>query len=194
MQLGHYDLVDVGAGDGTFLDVAKPLVRNISALEMSENAKKILSQKGYLLTQPLECITPKIVTAFQVIEHLKEPRTFIKDLHISDKDWFVFTSPSPESPTALRLHSTGRWQSLSPSHHLCLYSKRGLERIAYDCGLELVHFDYVFSGCHGAIDNFFKNIKKFAKWPIKKMAGRRDPLPNYFGKNSFIAVVRCLKR
>jgi hypothetical protein len=182
LDLGYYNLIDIGSGDGTFLDVATPFVFQAYALDVSPIAQTILSDKGYLLTKPIKNITPKIITALQVIEHIKNPQVFINNLHLSNHDWLVLTSPAPDSPTAKRLHPTGDWRSLSPSHHLCLYSKQGLEILADTCNLSLVHYEYTWSGCHGLIDNTKNNIINFIKWSIKKLLGLPNPLPFFYGK------------
>jgi hypothetical protein len=190
IKLESYNLVDIGSGDGTFLDIAKPFVQTVAALDVSPTAKAILAGKGYLIDEPLSTLSPKIVTAWQVIEHVHDPRMFIRDLHIEEPDWLVITSPAPDSPTAQRLHSTGHWRSLSPSHHLCLFSKQGLDKLAFNCNLTLIHFEYTWSACHGTMDNFRKNALQYIKWPIKRLIGRKDLFPVYYGKNSFIALLR----
>jgi hypothetical protein len=190
MRTELYSLVDVGAGDGTFLDIAKPLFRRAVALEVSPTAEAILAEKGYLSTEPLSQLYPKIVTAWQVIEHVQDPRSFIADLHIGKRDWLIITSPAPDSPTAQRFHPTGRWRSLSPSHHLCLYSRQGLEGLAEDCNLAVIHYEYTWSACHGALDNLRKNAIRYAIWSIKKVLGMQASFPMFYGKNSFIAILK----
>jgi hypothetical protein len=190
IEIESYHLVDIGAGDGTFLDIAKPFVRQVLAREASPTARFVLAEKGYLSTISLSRVNPKIVTAWQVIEHVQDPRAFIADLHIGKRDWLVITSPAPDAPTAQRFHSTGRWRSLSPSHHLCLYSKEGLERLATDCNLSLTHYEYTWSGCHGAFDNLRKYILRYVKWAIKRVLGEELLPPMFYGKNSFIAILR----
>jgi len=190
IKLEAYNLIDIGAGDGVFLDLAKPFVQQVMGYDASPVANACLAKKGYLTDRHLATVSPKIVTALQVIEHVQYPRIFINKLHIEETDWLVITSPAPDALTAQRLHSTGRWRSLSPSHHLCLYSRRGLDKLAADCNLILVHFEYTWSACHGFFDNIYKNILRYLKWPIKKMIGRKDPFPEFYGKNSFIAILK----
>ncbi len=190
IETESFTLVDSGAGDGTFLDVARPSFRQAFGTDISPTAKRILTNKGYLLNRPLSQFSPKVVTALQVIEHISNPREFISDLQLKPADWLVVTSPAPDSPTAQRFHRKGEWRSLSPSHHLCLFSRSGLERLAADCGLNLVHIEYTYSGCHGAVDNIYRTILAHLKYPIKRAIGRKDPFPVFYGKNSFIAILR----
>jgi 2-polyprenyl-3-methyl-5-hydroxy-6-metoxy-1,4-benzoquinol methylase len=72
-----YKLIDIGAGDGTFLDIAKPLFQQVMGLDTSPTAKSYLEEKGFLLDQHLADLSPKIITAWQVIEHVQDPRQFI---------------------------------------------------------------------------------------------------------------------
>jgi hypothetical protein len=190
IELERYRLVDVGAGDGLFLDLAKAFVGQAMGFDASPTAMVLLKNKGYWIDKLEDVLSPKIITAFQVIEHVQDPRLFINNLCIRKDDWLVLTSPAADSPTATRCHSTGRWRSLSPSHHLCLFSRRGLEKLAIDCDLALVHFEYTWSGCHGLIDNFRKNVLVHLKWPLKRLIGRKDPYPIFYGRNSFLAILR----
>lgn len=190
IDLKAYDLIDIGSGDGTFLDIAKTYVRQVKGTDISQIAMKILESKDYLTNGQLINMSPKIVTAFQVIEHVQDPRIFIKDLQINNSDWLILTSPATDSPTAMRCHSTGEWRSLSPSHHLCLFSRKGLEILINDCDLTIIHYEYTLSACNGLMDSIWKNIIQYFKWPIKKLIGRRDAFPKYYGKNSFIALIK----
>jgi len=190
IKLESYWLIDIGSGDGLFLDLAKPYVRQVMGFDTSPTAKSLLKDKGYWIDDHWAILNPKIITAFQVIEHIQDPRVFIRDLHVGEFDWLVITSPAPDSQTAIKCHPTGRWRSLSPTHHICLFSRLGLEKLATDCGLTLVHYEYTWSACHGFIDNFRKNLLSYLKWPIKRIIGRRDPLPIFYGKNSFIAILK----
>jgi hypothetical protein len=182
-------LIDIGAGDGTFLDEAKKYFKIICGFDTSQMASKILTQKGYFIDrQGLGAITPKVITALQVIEHVPDPVAFINHLGLKADDLLVVTSPAVDSPSACRQHHTGKWRSLSPSHHLCLFTRKGLEEVAVRCDLDLINYEYVYSGCHGAVNNLCKHIFMYLKWPIKRLIGRKDSFPLFSGKNSFIAI------
>ncbi len=186
---GTETLIDVGAGDGTFLDTAAPLFATRKGVESSAIAREVLARKGYLAElDVLKATRPKVVTAFQVIEHVDDPVAFLKNLHLGPGDVALLTSPAVDSRTAHR--EKGRWRNLSPSHHLALFSRKGLEAACARAGLEVATYDFAWAACHGGWDNLRLHVLQWLKWPIKRLIGRKDRFPPYHGRESFIALLR----
>ena len=190
-NLNTYTVVDVGGGDGTFLDVVKSSFSQAKGTDLSPTAKDVLQQKNYW-TEPgsVATYTPKVATAFQVIEHVPDPRSFITAMGLKKGDWLVLTCPGADSADAKAMAHTGRWRNLSPSHHLCLYTRQGLQQVANDTGLELVLHAPVWAACHGAIDNAWRHLKQYIKWPVKRLIGRKDPFPHFYGRDSVLVILR----
>jgi hypothetical protein len=123
-----------------------------------------------------------------VIEHILEPREFINSFKMTTGDYLVLSSPAVDSFTAQKHHVKGDWKSLSPSHHICLYSKKAITEILEECGFVIIYYGHVWSACHGAIDALKNYILSIVKWPIKKIIKRQAPFPVLYWKNSFLVI------
>jgi len=205
-------LVDVGAGDGTFLQACESLIHlnNLFAIEISPIAKETLLEKGFdvISTDQLARINKKVVTAFQVLEHIRYPRSFIESLHLYAGDYLVLTSPAVDS-IWYKLYGQ-RWWGLSPSHHVILYSKKSLEILCGEMGFNLLCWGLCVSGSHGLFHSYLRYVFSLIKWPLKSVLGReawlavrellgcyriqpRDfnpSFPLFNGKNSFLAILK----
>jgi hypothetical protein len=196
LMAGSFDtslhfLIDVGAGDGTFLEVAGGRFRSARGCDLSPRAQRVLRDKGFDIDPAsIPGIEGKVVTCFQVIEHQKDPRAFVAGLGCGATDWLVLTAPAADGPNSLRHWKTGSWAGLSPSHHVCLYSRAGIRALLADCGLQLVAYSIVWA----AGQSFSLQVMRFAlscaKWPLKIILGRNPPLPVYSGIDSFLAVAQ----
>jgi hypothetical protein len=187
-----YFLIDIGAGDDTFLSEAlKFPFKNIYGYDISPTAIKYLREKNYYCDiSKIRMLKPKVVTAFQVLEHLHSPREFLNSFGFRKGDIIVLTSPGVDSPTAQKKHKNGNWISLSPSHHLCLYSKKGISILLSDCGFSLLYYNYIWAACHGTLDNLKKYFITLMKWAIKIILGRQNKFPSFYWKNSFIVIAK----
>jgi hypothetical protein len=192
IDISNYYLIDVGAGDGTFvLESRQHSFRNVFGYDISPSAVKYLKEKNlYINLDEIKSLKPKIITAFQVIEHLGDPDSFLRSLDFRTDDILVLTAPGVDSPTAQKHHKTGDWISLSPSHHLCLYSKKGIFNLLYNNNFSVMYYDYVWSACHGAIDNAMKYLIKITTCTIKNIIGRCTRYPSFYWKNSFILIAK----
>lgn len=186
------NLVDIGAGDGTFLMLCKQKYnfQHLFAVEASKTAKKVLSERGFKVIsqeQIRQVGHPKVIVLLQVLEHLSKPQDFLKSINLQKGDYVVLTSPAVDS-IYCKLYKN-KWNSLSPSHHLILYSQKSLEVFAQELSLNLVYLNFCFSACHGSIDNGINYLKSLFKFPVKVLLGQKPSFPLFHGKNSFLAVL-----
>jgi hypothetical protein len=143
--------------------------------------------------EKIQKLRPKIITAFQVIEHQSDPQAFLQKFECKEGDFLVLTSPGVDASSAKKMHSSGKWKSLSPSHHLCLYSEKGMAHLLENSGFRIISYEYVWSACHGAIDNFKKYLKKILYYILKKVLGRKADFPSFYWKNSFVVIAQKMK-
>lgn len=79
-------VADVGCGAGSFLDFVSGVAKEIVAIEPSETFRNALAGKGYHAFRYAneaydyfgKC---DVVTSFDVIEHVENPRIFVKDMY-----------------------------------------------------------------------------------------------------------------
>lgn len=88
-QIINRDLLDFGCGAGGFLLKAKKFARNVIGIDLEERLKKHFDANDIPLLSDLEELPPAkkfdIITAFHVIEHLKDPADVLARLAISCK-------------------------------------------------------------------------------------------------------------
>ena len=190
----HY-LVDVGGGDGLFALMAQDLlrVRDVAVVESSATAQESLRKKGVTVLEfdQIATLDTKVVTALQVIEHIADPKEFLLSLGLSKGDSLVLTSPSTDT---IYCRMYGKcWRSYSPSHHLILYSRRGIEILLESAGLELVHYEHCVSGAHSRLDELVRFGARVALWPIRRWgSAKQGRIQLFHGKSSFLAIARVL--
>lgn len=136
-------VLDVGCGQGEFASYVFKSDAKFIGLESSENAKNLAKSKGidifnlsiqnYALNNP-ESVD--IVTSFQVLEHVNEPKSFIqaKLKALKRKGLMIIAVPSEDSFIA---NVTNGVLNMPP-HHLTRWSDETLEFIAILFDLELI--------------------------------------------------------
>ncbi len=93
-----------------------------------------------------------VVTAVETIEHLENPRAFMRELTRIARPggWVVVTTPNQLSLLSiLTLVTKHRFQAFGEADypaHLTALLELDLKRIANECGLIDVHFDYSLRG------------------------------------------------
>lgn len=78
------DILDFGAGNGQFLKLCQSVASSITGIELNANSRLHLESEGIFCFRTLEDL-PKdryfdTITAFHVIEHLKDPVYFLKNI------------------------------------------------------------------------------------------------------------------
>lgn len=136
-------VLDVGCGQGEFASYVFENDAKFIGLESSENAKSLAKTKGIdilnLSVQSYALNNPEsvdIVTSFQVLEHVKEPKSFIeaKLKALKPKGLMIVAVPSEDSFIADVTNGVLNM----PPHHLTRWSDETLEFIANLFDLELI--------------------------------------------------------
>jgi len=101
---------------------------------------------------PLDDASADVTAAVEVIEHLENPRAFVRELTRITRPggWIVITTPNQLSALSLlTLVVKGRFSAFQerdyPAHRTALL-EIDLRRIAAECGLEDVHVEYTRRG------------------------------------------------
>jgi 2-polyprenyl-3-methyl-5-hydroxy-6-metoxy-1,4-benzoquinol methylase len=121
------NLLDIGCGDGYFLEVAKQRGWTVYGTEYTDEAVSLCRGKGIIIHQgPLNpdnyTIQFDVITSFEVIEHINNPQHEIsaisKILRVSGL--FYFTTPNFNSISRTILKD--KWTVISYPEHLSYYS------------------------------------------------------------------------
>ncbi len=135
-------LLDIGCGEGYFLDKAKSLVDFAMGSEFNQTAIKRCRDKNLLIsTKPLDEISEKFdfICMFQILEHISSPKVFLQDaLNLLEPGGIIFVvTPNPygvwcdsERPSVLNL----------PPHHCLDVTKEFFYNLAKDFPVEVVDY------------------------------------------------------
>ena len=147
-------LLDVGCGVGYFLREAGEHGFKAEGIEYSEVAAKTGRERfglsiatGDALTAPLTTPAFDVITLWQVLEHLRNPRETLRKLGalLNPEGLLVIAVPNISSVQALLFRS--RWYHLDVPRHLMHYDPASLRRLLAEEGFAVKHIDH-FSSEH----------------------------------------------
>ena len=133
-------ILDVGSGQGAFLNLAKKAGLQTFAVELNEQAASISAVRHRTLSKPLEEISPDdlggevdALTLFQVIEHVPNPIAFMTAAaRLVGPGGFLVVSV----PNRPGLRWLNRWDPANlPPHHVSHWRFADLLRLGAACGL-----------------------------------------------------------
>lgn len=135
------ELLDIGAGTGDFLVVAKNKQWNITGIEPSEKAKSIAENKGVPFTSSLKDIqshSKDVITMWHVLEHVPDVRAQIAELkRVLKHDGIVFIAvPNFNSHDAK--YYGANWAAYDVPRHLWHFSKTAIKNLFAEQNMELV--------------------------------------------------------
>lgn len=136
-------IFDVGAATGYFLDLAKQAGWQTSGIEISEYAAKIAGAKGHqIFLGNLENLEIKekydVVTMWDVLEHLPDPKRYLKSVHdILNQGGVLAINTINKSSCWARLWGKN-WHAILPPEHLFYYSVQSLKILLEANGFEIL--------------------------------------------------------
>ncbi len=144
--LGIKNVVDIGAGYGTFAQELMNLSFEVTAIEPNKYLNQVLISKGIdSVNKFVEEVHPsdlpyakKCFTSLELIEHLSDPEAFfryVNDLMFSG-DLFVFTTLSATGADIIVLWDESK--SVHPPHHLTFFNPGSIKLVLERCGFSLL--------------------------------------------------------
>lgn len=144
-------LLDIGSGDGRFVRHMAAAGWDATGLDFSPAAHSIASSglnggrflQGSLFDHEFAPGSLDVVTLWQVLEHVSEPREFLERCHhlMRPGGFFVAAVPNIEGLSA---KLTGeRWWGLDVPRHLAHYSPRTLGRALEQAGFRVVRLNHL---------------------------------------------------
>jgi SAM-dependent methyltransferase len=138
-------ILDVGCGDGAFLDMAVSAGLHVTGLELNRAAAAKATAKGHrILPMLLHELRAEdiaggfdLITLFQVVEHLADPKAAITaaKASLTRGGCIAVAVPSSEGINRLAPKSPYDW----PPHHVSRWRKRDLHTLAEQCGMRVVY-------------------------------------------------------
>jgi 2-polyprenyl-3-methyl-5-hydroxy-6-metoxy-1,4-benzoquinol methylase len=136
-------LLDVGCGNGRYLDGMKKLGWNIKGVEFNEGAVRVCNLSGLnvhhgdLFSANFETNSFDVINVSHVIEHVPNPNELFKELtRILNKNGTLIIK-TPNSEALGRNFFNTNWYANDVPRHLYLFSERNLNVLADLCGLKI---------------------------------------------------------
>ena len=149
-------LLDIGCGDGFFLETARQRGWKVYGTEYTGNAIAVCESKGIAMHRgPLdpenyEGITFDVITSFEVIEHINNPQPELKNMKQLLRPGGLLYITTPNFNSVSRYVFGQKWSVIEYPEHLCYYTsgtlgnflnKNGFKKIrAETTGLHIGRF------------------------------------------------------
>jgi len=143
-------VADIGCGGGAFLDFLKGVAKKIVAIEPSEIFRNILLEKGFFSYSYAQDALQdwggkvEVVTSFDVIEHVDDPKRFICDSYeLLQNDGIAIIGTPTDAPIMRRLlGACYEKEVLFSVQHLWILSGESLRRMAKEAGFHSIEIRY----------------------------------------------------
>ncbi|WBB92324.1 class I SAM-dependent methyltransferase [Verrucosispora sp. WMMC514] len=140
-------LVEAGCAGGYFLEAAQRAGFTVTGVEVSQVAAKFAVEQlrvpvrqGYF-EQVAATLQADVVCAFHVLEHVDDPRTFLRTARevLPPGGWLALEVPNIASAAATRLGH--QWPALQLAYHRWHFTPTALTRLLATEGFEVVRQD-----------------------------------------------------
>ena len=134
-------LLDIGAGTGDFLVIAKAQGWNVTGIEPSEKAKGIAKAKGVSFVESLADIEDNsfdAVTMWHVLEHVPDVEKQISELKRIIKPDGVIVVAVPNFNSYDAKHYGSHWAAYDVPRHLWHFSKTAMQQLFGAQGMDVV--------------------------------------------------------
>jgi SAM-dependent methyltransferase len=139
----HISLLDIGCAYGFFLDEARKLGMSVHGVDLSKSAVQWMEENlGIKGAIGFSSDAPKgpfdVITAIEVIEHVRDPRSFLNDLRKRMKDSGILVIHTGANDT-LTARLLGKWWwYLNPPDHCSIFSRFALRKLVTDLGFDII--------------------------------------------------------
>ncbi len=144
--------LDIGCGSGAFVACSRDAGRDAYGIDFNDQeislGKAAFNLNGFLMTSDVPSMPDEwsgfdLITMFEVIEHLSNPKQVIQEVHrrLKDGEYLVLSCPNER-----RWQPAGRIFVDYPPHHLTRWTPKCLQRF-----LESNSFEYVETEIDGSL-------------------------------------------
>lgn len=134
-------LLDVGCATGYFMDIARKRGWEVEGVEISEyatgigNLKGLTIHAGILESINLEEKSFDVVTLFDVVEHLMDPKSAIMEVKRLLKKGGIIAVLTPDAGSLWARVLGKRWNMVVPPEHLVLFNRKNFGNLLTSIGL-----------------------------------------------------------
>lgn len=151
-------ILDIGCSAGVFLDIAKNRGWSTFGIELNETEFLHCKNKGHTvynadISEVDLAARFDVISLWDVFEHIKDGRRYLSDLkqYLNSKGVVFLQIPSADALAARILQQN--CNMFDGLEHVNLYSLKAINKLADDCGFDLLSVTSVISEM-GVIDNY----------------------------------------
>lgn len=140
-DLINKDILDFGAGNGNFLKLAKKYANSVTAIELDRESHIIFKKNKINYYLDINEIPADkkfdVITLFHVIEHLKDPISYLKSIsNILKEDGKIILEFPNSNDSLLSLYKSKEFSNFTYwSCHLMLFNEKTIKMIVEKSGL-----------------------------------------------------------
>jgi 2-polyprenyl-3-methyl-5-hydroxy-6-metoxy-1,4-benzoquinol methylase len=136
------NILDIGCGDGHFLEVAKARNWNVYGTEFTTEAIQVVRKKG--IKMKLGSLDPNnyendffdVVTSFEVIEHINNPVDEIRAIKMILRTGGLVYLTTPNFNSVSRNIVGANWNVIEYPEHLSYYTRSTIQKLFSTVGLK----------------------------------------------------------
>ncbi len=143
-------LFEVGAATGYYLELARERGWEVAGVDISDYAASEARKKGIDVRagdfdhEPLPDACYSAVAIYDVIEHVKDPRLTVKNMHTVLDDGGLLALTTPNAASLWARFWGASWHAFVPPQHLFYFTPDNLTRLLAEQG-----FEVIYVGSHG---------------------------------------------
>jgi SAM-dependent methyltransferase len=136
-------LLDIGCSNGSFIKSAQQDGWDVCGIELETSSYEIAKThelsvyNNDLLSMEFPENFFQVVTMWQVIEHLEDPQTILREIYRILVPGGVFALSTPNIDSIGWLLLKGKWGAVEPGVHPHLFTTKGLCKIVVTCGFSI---------------------------------------------------------
>ena len=134
-------ILDIGCGTGSFLNFMKKKEFDVFGVESSVEARKICLKRGIAVESSESKLASASVDAiflWHVLEHLPNPENSLSTYRSILKSAGLLVVAAPNFESHDSMHYQQDWAALDVPRHLWHFTPKGLIKMAYESGFELL--------------------------------------------------------
>ena len=134
-------LLDIGCGTGSFLSFMKKKEFDVFGVESNVKARKICLERGIAVESSESKLASASVDGiflWHVLEHLPNPEKSLATYRSILKSAGLLVVAVPNFESHDRIHYQQNWAALDVPRHLWHFTPKGLIKMAYESGFELL--------------------------------------------------------